>query len=73
VIHKYDKPLLMLHGKSDLYSLPSEAEKLYDKCPSEHKNIVWFEGGKHSQLRYQNTELYDQSISEFIDSCYIRN
>ena len=70
MIDKYDMPLLMLHGKSDLYSLPIEAQKLFDKCPSEQKSIVWFEGGKHSQLRYQDTELYDRSISDFIDKCY---
>ena len=70
VIHKYDKPLLMLHGTGDLYSLPVEAKKLYDKCPSASKEIVWFEGGIHSQLRYQSTSLYDQSISEFIDKYY---
>ena len=70
VIHKYDKPLLMLHGKSDRYSLPEEAQKIYEKCPSENKKIVFFDGGQHSRLRYHNTELYDSSISEFIDRCY---
>lgn len=70
VIHKYNMPLLMLHGKADLYSLPGEAQKLYDKCPAENKEIVWFNGGFHSKLRYQNTELYDSSISDFIDKCY---
>ncbi|MBQ8409156.1 MAG: alpha/beta fold hydrolase [Clostridia bacterium] len=70
MIHTYDKPLLMLHGKGDLYSLPEEAQKLYDKCPSEQKQLVWFEGGLHSRLRYQNKELYDRSISEFVDKCY---
>ena len=70
VIHKYYKPLLMLHGKGDRYSLPSEAQKLYDKCPSDNKKIVFFENGLHSKLRYQDTELYDKSVSEFIDRCY---
>ena len=44
VIHNYHKPLLMLHGKADRYSLPEKAQLLYDKCPSEQKMIVWFEG-----------------------------
>ena len=72
MIHRYDKPLLMLHGKADLYSLPSEAQKLFDKCPSEKKNLVWFEGGIHSRLRYQDKERYDGAIGEFVERCYSR-
>ena len=66
VIDSYHKPLLMLHGRADLYSLPEEAQRIYDKCPSAKKTLVWFEGGIHSRLRYQDKERYDSAISDFI-------
>lgn len=67
VIHKLDRPILMLHGRQDLYSLPSEAEKLYEKCGSETKKLVWFDVGGHSMLRFNNTEEYDGAIKEFLN------
>lgn len=66
VIGKLKKPLLMLHSKEDLYSLPETAQVLYDLCGSE-KDIVWFEHGAHSQLRYTDTIKYDEAVSRFID------
>ncbi len=66
VIGKLDRPILMLHGRKDLYSLPSEAERLYDKCGSEVKKIVWFDEGTHSRLRYLDPEKYDAAIKDFL-------
>lgn len=65
-IPRMEKPLLMLHSKEDIYSLPSAAEVLYDTCVSEHKKLVWFEHGKHSQLRYTDKERYDAAIKDFL-------
>ncbi len=56
VIHKMDKPLLMLHSKEDLISIPDNAQKLYDLCPSTKKKLVWFDHGGHSLLRITDTE-----------------
>ena len=66
VIHNYHGPLLMLHGTADKYSLPERTTVLYDSCPSEHKNLVWFEGGEHSKLRIAHTEQYDTALAEFV-------
>ena len=66
VIDRLEVPLLMLHSKEDLYSLPEEAQKLYDKCNSE-KQLEWFEHGKHSQLRYTDGEHYDSAVRAFIE------
>ena len=66
VIGNYRKPFLMLHGRADLYSLPEKAQRIYDKCPSAKKALVWFEGGIHSRLRYQDKERYDSAASDFI-------
>ena len=66
VIGKLDKPLLMLHSREDRYSTPEYAEKLYDLAGCEEKRLVWFDHGKHSMLRITDTELYDESIAEFL-------
>lgn len=65
-IPQMKKPLLMLHSKEDRYSLPSAAQVLYETCGAEHKSIVWFEHGKHSQLRYTDKERYDGAIKDFL-------
>ncbi|MBO5214311.1 MAG: alpha/beta fold hydrolase [Clostridia bacterium] len=70
VIDRLNRPLLMLHGTGDLYSLPCEAEKLYEKCGSDQKTIVWFEDGVHSQLRYQDPEKYDGAIKAFLQELF---
>lgn len=64
-IKKLNKPILMLHSKEDLYSLPEKAQLLYDKCPAK-KRLVWFEHGAHSRVRINNTEQYDDSIVDFL-------
>lgn len=66
VIGKLDKPLLMLHSREDRYSTPEYAEKLYDVAGCDEKRLVWFDHGKHSMLRITDTELYDESIAEFL-------
>lgn len=66
VIDKIKVPVLMLHGKEDIFSLPEKAVELYEKCGSETKELVWFEKGLHSQLRITNEERYDEAIVEFL-------
>jgi alpha-beta hydrolase superfamily lysophospholipase len=66
VIHNYHGPLLMLHGTADKYSLPARTRVLYDRCPSEQKRLVWFDGGEHSKLRIAHTAAYDAAIGEFL-------
>lgn len=66
VIHTLDRPILMLQSKEDLYSTPDFAEKLYEKCGSKDKQIVWFPKGGHSLLRFTDTPKYDSSIKAFL-------
>lgn len=70
VIHKMERPLLMIHSKADIYSTPEYAKKLYALCPSENKQIVWYEKGGHSMLRITDTEKYDTSITAFLESVF---
>ena len=66
IIDTLDKPILMLHSKEDPYSTPDFAQKLYDKCGSKNKEIVWFPKGGHSVLRFIDSEKYDSSIKAFL-------
>ncbi len=67
-IHKYKKPLLMLHGDADIYSVPKKAEELFAKAGTDeaNKRLVWFDKGRHSRLRLQHTEQYDNAIKSFL-------
>ena len=69
-IDKMDKPILMLQSKEDPYSTPENAQKLFDKCLSKDKKLVYFEKGGHSLLRITDMALYDGSIGEFIKTYF---
>ncbi len=66
VIHKMNKPLLMLQSLEDKYSTAENAKKLYAACGSENKQLVLFEKGDHSMLRITDTEKYDATIKAFL-------
>ena len=59
-----------MNSKEDIYSLPENAQLLYDTAGSEKKRLVYFEHGAHSMLRFTDTEKYDRSISEFTAELY---
>lgn len=63
---KYKGPLLMLHGKKDVFSLPPKAEKLFALSASEHKKLVWFDEGMHSHLKIVAPEKYNKVVGEFL-------
>ncbi len=67
VIDRLDRPILMICGREDTYSTPEYAEKLYEKCGSEVKQIVWFDHGAHSKLRYVDPVKYDSAIKAFLE------
>ena len=69
-IGKLEKPLLMIQSRMDTYSTPENAQKLYDLCPSKEKELVWYETGGHSQLRYTDAQKYDNAILSFLDRIY---
>lgn len=59
-------PILFLFGKKDIFSIPPKSQKLFDRCASEKKKLVWFEKGGHSHLRINNQEKYDNEIIKFV-------
>lgn len=69
-IGKLKKPLLMIHSREDTYSLPVNAQRLYDLAGSKNKTLVWYDHGRHSMLRLTDTEKYDNAVKAFLASCY---
>lgn len=66
---KVKKPVLMLHSREDIYSLPDKAERLYASLTTETREMVWFETGAHSRIRVHSAEnraRYDAAISDFL-------
>lgn len=66
VIDRLQTPILIIHGKQDVFSLPEKALELYEKCGSAKKKLVWMEKGEHSHLRITNEESYDKAIIDFL-------
>ena len=59
------KPILFLHSREDRFSLPEDAQHLYEKC-SAPKSMRWFPKGAHSRIRITSPEAYDQAITDFL-------
>ncbi len=63
-------PVMFIHGKCDIYSLPAKAEQLYSSTGSESKRLVWMEKGCHSHLRLAQTDKYDAAVKEFATNVF---
>ncbi len=66
VMERLRKPILFLHGRQDIYSVPEKTMELYARCESK-KRLVWFDEGKHSFLRFHAPEKYDAAIIGFLN------
>lgn len=66
-IGKVRVPVLFIHSKEDISSLPKYVPAMYDACPAK-KTLVWMEHGAHSHLRIANTERYDAAVTAFVES-----
>ncbi len=64
-ISQLKHPILFLHSKEDLYSLPDKAQQLYDLCTAD-KRMVWFETSGHSRIRINYMEKYDEEVTRFL-------
>lgn len=65
-VGKVKQHILMIYGKQDIFSLPKKSIKLFNKCKSPTKEIVWFDKGGHSHLRINNTDAYDDAIIDYV-------
>jgi len=59
------QPVCFIQGKEDIYVPYQDAEELYAACPSEKKELHFFEHGEHSKLRYYNKKEYDALVLAF--------
>ena len=65
-VKKLDCPILFIHTKKDKYSLPENAQKVFDNTKTDKKYLVWFDVGSHSHIRNHATERYDETIKDFL-------
>ena len=72
-VKKLHKPILFIYSKEDTYSTPEQAQRLYNDCASEQKEIVWFDRGAHSRVRINFTEEYDRCIRDYISRVFDKN
>ena len=68
-IDRLKKPILFLHSREDQYSMPARAVDLYEKC-SAPKTLVWFDRGRHSRIRINNTQAYDDAIIAWLGETF---
>lgn len=66
-IGKVRVPVLFIHSREDVSSLPKYVPELLEACRTP-KTMVWMEHGVHSHLRYTNTERYDRAVADFTAS-----
>lgn len=70
-IAKLNKPILFLHSREDVYSLPEKSQEVFDKCIAP-KEIQWFDVGAHSRIRINNMKKYDETVISFLDRYFSR-
>ncbi|MCQ2437259.1 MAG: lysophospholipase [Clostridia bacterium] len=66
VMGKMKKPILFLNSREDTYSVPEKTVQLVAACNAD-KQLVWFDKGRHSCLRINAAEKYDQTVMAFLD------
>jgi pimeloyl-ACP methyl ester carboxylesterase len=65
-IKKVRARVMFLHSELDIFSRPPQVKKLFERCGSSDKRLIWFDKGAHSHIRINNKEKYDNSILEFL-------
>ena len=65
-IKKYQKPLLMIASKKDVFSLEEKTILLFNESISEKKYLKLFDKGAHSHVRINQEKEYDQEIISFL-------
>ena len=68
MIDKIDIPLLIISGEKDVFALPKYAQKLYDKATSKDKTIAFIKDARHSHVRYDNKEEFDDVVTNFLNA-----
>lgn len=67
-IRAFTRPTLIIHGDQDHIIPFSDAEELYNACPSAEKRLVKISGADHNSLMTVGFETYMQAVSAFLSS-----
>ena len=65
-IKNYHNNLLIIHGGKDHFVPTGDAYKIFDNATC-HKKILIVPGASHAKSYLKDTELYEQTIKEFLD------
>lgn len=66
MIREVSVPILFIHSRVDVFSLPKNLTSIVEASPSKDKTVVWFEKGGHSHVRINNEKRYDETILSFL-------
>ena len=61
-----DIPILFIWSTEDIFCLKSKSEELFAACASKHKELCFFNNGRHSHVRSSQEAEYDQAIAKFL-------
>lgn len=62
-------PILFIHGQKDDFVPTWMTDKNYEVCKTEKKKLM-VENAGHGASFYENTELYESTVQEFIDKYF---
>lgn len=65
---KFKTPVIFIWGKKDIYCVEKQSKQIFESCSSLDKSVVWFEDATHSHIRLNDSEKYDKSVIDFINS-----
>ena len=68
LVGKVKVPTLFLTGELDKFAVSEEAYKLHDLCGASRKEIHLIKHARHSHLRYDNLEEYENAVIPFLKS-----
>ncbi len=66
-VKKAPCPILFIHGKEDLFVPTEMSVRNYESCTGE-KRLLLVENAGHAASLYENTELYENTVTEFLDT-----
>lgn len=61
-----DIPLLMFHGAKDTFVPYENLEEIYPHARTSHKKMVSCEHAAHGIARFEDTELYERELRQFL-------
>ncbi len=61
-------PTLILSGELDKFAIPKEAKEMFERSPAKKKQFHIIKNARHSHLRYDNTEAYENFVVSFLQS-----